>query len=127
MKNVTIAIDDETYRSARIRAAELGTSLSAMVKDYLQGLAVEPPVTGVREMPMPFIAEPAAKPLTEGGPPYLVNGKRIYTKDGKPRQPGAFKGVSGAINDLDEWPPEMLAFFEKLQSDPLDDGFDALP
>jgi hypothetical protein len=127
MKNVTIAIDDETYRSARIRAAELGTSLSAMVKDYLLGLTVEPPVTGVREMPMPFIAEPAVKPLTEGGPSYLVNGKRIYTKDGKPRQPGAFKGVSRAVDDLDEWPPEMLAFFEKLQSDPFDDGFDALP
>ena len=39
MKNVTIALDDETHRLARIRAAELGTSLSAMVKAYLQGIA----------------------------------------------------------------------------------------
>jgi hypothetical protein len=31
MKNVTIALDDETHRLARIRAVELGTSLSAMV------------------------------------------------------------------------------------------------
>ncbi len=37
MKNVTIALDDETHRLARIRAAELGTSLSAMGKAYLQG------------------------------------------------------------------------------------------
>ena len=35
MKNVTIALDDETHRLARVRAAELGTSLSAMVKAYL--------------------------------------------------------------------------------------------
>ena len=35
MKNVTITIDDETHRAARIRAAEMGTSLSALVKDYL--------------------------------------------------------------------------------------------
>jgi hypothetical protein len=127
MKNVTITIDDETYRAARIRAAELGTSLSAMVKDYLQGLTVESPVTAFREMPMPYIAEPRVKPLTEGGPPYFANGKRVYTKDGKPRQSGALKGVSGSVDDLDEWPPEMLAFFEKLQSDPFDDGFDTLP
>jgi hypothetical protein len=93
----------------------------------LQGLIVDPPVMGVREMPMPYIAEPSAKPFTGGGPPYLINGKRVYTKDGKPRQPGALKGVSGAVDYLDEWPPEMLAFFEKLQSDPLDDGFEALP
>ena len=38
MKNVTVSLDDETYRRARIRAAELDTSLSALVRDYLKGL-----------------------------------------------------------------------------------------
>lgn len=38
MKNLTIALDDETYRRVRIRAAELDTSVSAMVKEYLTGL-----------------------------------------------------------------------------------------
>lgn len=41
MKNITIAIDDETYRKARILAAERGTSLSAMVKAYLLQCASE--------------------------------------------------------------------------------------
>ena len=127
MKNVTIALDDETHRAARIRAAELGTSLSALVKDYLQGLVFEPPVSGVREMPMSFAAEPMANPVAGGAPPYLVNGKRVYTKDGKPRQPGSLKAVSGMVDDIDEWPPEMQAFFEKLQNDSVDDGFDSLP
>ena len=54
MKNVTIALDDDTHRKARIRAAELGTSLSALVKDYLSGLGQDAPaVSGLREMQMP--------------------------------------------------------------------------
>ena len=38
MSNITLSIDDQTYRTARIVAAERGTSVSAMVRDYLQGL-----------------------------------------------------------------------------------------
>ena len=39
MKNITVTVDDETYRRARIRAAELDTSVSALVKRYLTELA----------------------------------------------------------------------------------------
>lgn len=39
VKNVTVAIDDEIYRRARIRAAEQGTSVSAMVAAYLRDLS----------------------------------------------------------------------------------------
>ncbi len=35
MKNITLKIDDETYRKARMRAASEGTSISAMVRDFL--------------------------------------------------------------------------------------------
>ena len=35
MKNITLKIDDLTYRKARIRAAKSGTSVSAMVRDFL--------------------------------------------------------------------------------------------
>jgi hypothetical protein len=102
MKNITLTIDDETHRIARVRAAELGTSVSAMVKDYLNGLAdaspPEPQFKGVREMPMPYFAQPAA-----------LNDK------------------IGITDDLGEWPSEMLTFFKKLQSDPFEDAFDALP
>ena len=38
MRNITVAVDDETHRRARIRAAELDTSVSALVRTYLQSL-----------------------------------------------------------------------------------------
>ena len=71
MKNVTIALDDEIHRQARIRAAELGTSLSALVKDFLSTLVAEDQQpSGVREMPIAFKhAEPA-----KDGPPWFIGG-----------------------------------------------------
>lgn len=38
MKNITISVDDETYRKARIYAAEQDTSVSALFKDFLLSL-----------------------------------------------------------------------------------------
>ena len=38
MKNITVSIDDDCHRLARIRAAELGTSVSALVRAYLRSL-----------------------------------------------------------------------------------------
>ena len=35
MKNITVTLDDETYRRARIHAAAHDTSVSAMVKQFL--------------------------------------------------------------------------------------------
>jgi plasmid stability protein len=39
MKNITVSVDDEVYRRARVRAAELDTSVSAMVRKFLNELA----------------------------------------------------------------------------------------
>lgn len=39
MKNITIALDDETYRKARIIAAQRDSSVSALVKNYLVSLS----------------------------------------------------------------------------------------
>jgi plasmid stability protein len=39
MKNITVAVPDEVYRDARIRAAERGSSVSALVADYLRSLS----------------------------------------------------------------------------------------
>lgn len=39
MKNITISVDDDTYRLARVKAAERDTSVSALVKLYLVDLA----------------------------------------------------------------------------------------
>jgi len=45
MRNITVSVDDETYRRARVKAAESDTSVSALVKTYLtelsQGQAAE--------------------------------------------------------------------------------------
>lgn len=39
MKNITVTVDDETYRKARIKAAEQDTSVSALVKRFLAEFA----------------------------------------------------------------------------------------
>lgn len=39
MKNITVTVSDDVYRDARVRAAERGTSVSALVGDYLRSLA----------------------------------------------------------------------------------------
>jgi hypothetical protein len=39
MKNITVSIDDESYRRARMKAAEQDTSVSALVKRFLAELA----------------------------------------------------------------------------------------
>jgi plasmid stability protein len=39
MKNITVSVPDDVYRRARISAAERGSSVSALVGDYLRSLA----------------------------------------------------------------------------------------
>lgn len=39
MSNVTLSIDDEVLKRARIRALEQGTSVNAVVRDHLQAYA----------------------------------------------------------------------------------------
>jgi len=39
MKNITVTVPDDVYRNARIRAAERGTSVSALVGEYLRSLS----------------------------------------------------------------------------------------
>ena len=107
MKNVTIALDDETHRLARIRAAELGTSLSAMVKAYLQGIAAgdspaSAPQAGVREMPMPFSAPTPADDF-------------VPLK--KPRQPGALRGKIHMADDFNETPQWLIDAMEGKDND----------
>ncbi len=149
MKNVTIAIDDDVHRRARIHAAQMGTSLSALVKAYLQSIGgagsyplpyAEAVSAKAREMPMPFHAQtatgtagapniaPAAATFAGHGPegqPYFVKGTWVFTKDGKPRKPGAMRHLSASTEDLDNWPEGAL---ETLEAWPYDDpGFDPLP
>jgi plasmid stability protein len=41
VKNITVSIPEEAYRAARIRAAERGTSVSALVGEFLRSLAAQ--------------------------------------------------------------------------------------
>ncbi len=41
MKNITVTVDEHVYRRARVRAAELDTSVSAVVRRFLEGFAGE--------------------------------------------------------------------------------------
>lgn len=38
MKNITVTVSDDLYRSARLRAAEQGTTVSALVRTFLEQL-----------------------------------------------------------------------------------------
>lgn len=46
MRNITVTVDDDTYRLARIAAAERDTSVSALVREYLTSLAAPPAAQG---------------------------------------------------------------------------------
>jgi plasmid stability protein len=39
LKNITVTVPDDVDRNARIRAAERGTSVSALVGEYLRSLS----------------------------------------------------------------------------------------
>jgi hypothetical protein len=41
VRNVTVSLNDEVYRRARVKAAERDTSLSALVRDFLISLGEE--------------------------------------------------------------------------------------
>jgi plasmid stability protein len=39
VRHITVSVDDETYRRARVKAAKQGTSVSALVRRFLTELA----------------------------------------------------------------------------------------
>ena len=62
MKNITVSVDEETHRMARIRAAELDTSVSALVREFLRSLARNRPVVSISTVPnqeeLPVVLRP---------------------------------------------------------------------
>jgi plasmid stability protein len=62
MKNVTVSLSDEIYHRARVRAAEAGRSLSALVRDYLETLgSTETEFDRFKRMEHELLAELDAK------------------------------------------------------------------
>ncbi|MEI7929094.1 MAG: hypothetical protein WCH40_11140 [Verrucomicrobiales bacterium] len=68
MKNITIAVDDELYRLARIKAAENSSSVSALFKAFLIRLTanegVESEFQRLEREEDELRAEPRARRLT---------------------------------------------------------------
>jgi len=62
MKNITVSVDDETWRRARQWAAERNTSVSAMVKCILTTLPSRALVKRPPQAPRPDGAPPALPP-----------------------------------------------------------------
>jgi len=60
MSNLTISVDDELIRQARIRAIEQGTSVSAKVREFLTQYARG-------DAQAPTLAEPPTLPVFDGG------------------------------------------------------------
>jgi hypothetical protein len=65
MKNITVAVPDETYRSARVWAAQRDTSVSAVVARLLETLPQNK--RAARRFPFPnhHAPSPAAPPFAE--------------------------------------------------------------
>ncbi len=49
MKRITVSVDEETHRLAKLKAAERGTSVSGLVREYLVRLTKESSEAGEPE------------------------------------------------------------------------------
>ena len=49
MKTISVSVDDGTHRLARVRAAETGTTVSAMMRDMLLEMLKRPAATAPAE------------------------------------------------------------------------------
>ena len=56
-------------------------------------------------------------PNDAADPPWLVDGQWVYTKDGKPRQPGALRGAVYMADDFDDTPEWLIDAMEGKDSD----------
>ena len=81
MANLTISVDDQLIRRARVRAIEQGTSLSAKVREFLQDY-VNGPQAGLAEQRAQATArlmaamEAATGPSTSEAPAAAPRGRR---------------------------------------------------
>ena len=49
MKTISVSVDDETHRQARVRAAETGTTVSEIMRDILLEMLRKPVTTAPEE------------------------------------------------------------------------------
>ena len=85
MKNITVSIDERTHRQARVRAAELGTSVSALVRTYLNRLVSEPLEEKVTEEESETPLERRRRLLREAVESITANGGGLRMSENLPR------------------------------------------
>ena len=85
MKNITVSIDEHTNRQARVRAAELGTSVSALVRTYLNRLVTEPLEEKVTEEESETPPERRHRLLREAVASITANGGGLRMSENLPR------------------------------------------
>lgn len=75
MANLTLTIDDDLLRRARIRALEQGTSVNALVRRWLEGYA---DAEHQRQATEEFIAIAERSTANSGAEPWKWNRDEIY-------------------------------------------------
>ena len=71
MSNLTLAIDDDLLHRARVRAAEQGTSVNAVVRDLLVAYSAADRVEAARRR---LVALSVSSAAGSGGRPIVPNG-----------------------------------------------------
>ena len=87
MKNITISIDENTHRQACIKATELGTSVSTLVRSYLNRLvteSIEKPVANDHDTETPL--ERRRRLLKEAVESITANGGGLRMSENLPRE-----------------------------------------
>lgn len=74
-KNITLAVDEDVLRKARVVAAQRGTSVNALVRDYLVELASRDERA---ELARRRLLELAEESTAEMGPDYKWNRAALY-------------------------------------------------
>ena len=86
MKNITVSVDEETHRLSRIQAAELGTSVSALVRGYLKTLVHEQDGTEANEQGAETKSERRCRLLNEVFEDICATRNGFKASDNLPRE-----------------------------------------
>ena len=82
MKNITLAVDEGVLDRVRVIAAELKTTVNALVREYLEKMASEPDRIAEARRRLVELAERSQARL---GPDYRFNRDEIYEERLLPR------------------------------------------
>ncbi len=86
MKNITVSVDEGTYRRARIRAAELDTSVSALVRSYLRGIVGDSGGRSASKVGVEAVGELRPTELDEVVADFEARGVGLRMADNLPRE-----------------------------------------